>query len=93
MSLLPLSLWSCSDHKPFLSDRFDVHAYVHAILSGKTYRPDDGDEDGELERGRPTEEKERGDVSVELAKLNYGIVSCFLVQLEILCSIGDYRRT
>ncbi|CAD6576183.1 MAG: hypothetical protein TREMPRED_001604 [Tremellales sp. Tagirdzhanova-0007] len=61
------------DHKPFLSDRFDVHAYVHAILSGKTYRPDDGDEDGELERGRPTEEKERGDVSVELAKLNYGI--------------------
>ena len=62
-----------------------MHAYVNAILSGKTYRPDEGVEDGELDRGSTTREKDRGDVGVELAKLNYGIVSAFFVQLGMLC--------
>lgn len=67
------------DHRPFLSDRFDVNAYANAVLSGKTYRPDDeGDEGGSKpERNGVAEDKGRGDVSVELAMLNYGIV-CLL---------------
>lgn len=64
------------DHKPFLSERFDVHAYANAVLSGKSYRPDEDDEAGTSERGRRiAEDKERVDVGSELAKLNHGIVS------------------
>ncbi|WWC86312.1 uncharacterized protein L201_001185 [Kwoniella dendrophila CBS 6074] len=58
------------DHKPFLSDSFDVHAYANAILQGKLYRPDD-----KVEEGSKGSEKEKGDgdVGAELARLNYGI--------------------
>ncbi|WWD17827.1 hypothetical protein CI109_102270 [Kwoniella shandongensis] len=58
------------DHKPFLSDAFDVHAYANAILQGKVYRPDEP----EIEEGK-TGEKDKGDrdVGSELARLNYGI--------------------
>lgn len=85
------------DHRPFLSDRFDVHDYAKAVLEGRQYRPD---EVAEASTSASTSEKEKdvkgkgrsvdgpgkgqgqvekGDVGVELgvelAKLNYGIVS------------------
>ncbi|KAL1410659.1 hypothetical protein Q8F55_004678 [Vanrija albida] len=55
------------DHKPFLSDRFDVHDYANAVLQGRAYRPDD--EAG----GAAGRREEKGDLSVEVARLNYGI--------------------
>ncbi|OCF73876.1 hypothetical protein I204_05721 [Kwoniella mangroviensis CBS 8886] len=57
------------DHKPFLSDSFDVHAYANAILQGKVYRPDEKSEGG----SKADKEKGDGDVGAELARLNYGI--------------------
>ncbi|OCF41801.1 hypothetical protein I317_04407 [Kwoniella heveanensis CBS 569] len=59
------------DHKPFLSDSFDVHAYANAILQGQTYRPDEKTEEG---KGN-NREKSGGDADVgaELARLNFGI--------------------
>nr|ODN79109.1 hypothetical protein L203_06087 [Cryptococcus depauperatus CBS 7841] len=57
------------DHKPFLSDAFNVHAYTNAILKGQVYRPDEPDGTNKKE------DKDRGDADVgaELARLNYGI--------------------
>lgn len=88
-----------TDHKPFLSDKFDVHAYANAVLAGQVYRPDDkaASEPKSLKdnaasgsgSSKQTSVEESsvvpasssggttsggGDVSVELAKLNYGIV-------------------
>ncbi|WWC66324.1 uncharacterized protein I206_100225 [Kwoniella pini CBS 10737] len=57
------------DHKPFLSDSFDVHTYANAVLQGKVYRPDDKVEEG----SKGNKEKGDGDVGAELARLNYGI--------------------
>ncbi|KAK8865981.1 hypothetical protein IAR55_001131 [Kwoniella newhampshirensis] len=58
------------DHKPFLSDSFDVHAYANAILQGRAYRPDEP----ESEEGKRGEiDKGDRDVGSELARLNYGI--------------------
>jgi hypothetical protein len=57
-----------ADQKPFLSDRFDVHEYANAVLAGRAYRPDEPNGDAKEQT------TERGDVSTELAKLNYGIV-------------------
>jgi hypothetical protein len=75
---LPLSMAQLTpDPKPFLSDHFDVNAYANAVLSGKIYDPEapsqaEGSGSGTVKivKGR---EAERGDVGVELAKLNYGI--------------------
>lgn len=68
------------DQAPFLSDRFDVNAYANAVLAGKAYRPDDLPE--ETQAG-PSGSKAvngdavagKGDIGMELAKLNHGIVS------------------
>ncbi|WVR05941.1 hypothetical protein IAU60_002967 [Kwoniella sp. DSM 27419] len=64
-----MTIESFLDHKPFLSDSFDVHAYANAILQGKPYRPDDG---GQSSKGTG-KDKGDGDVGAELARLNYGI--------------------
>ncbi|TYJ51902.1 hypothetical protein B9479_007503 [Cryptococcus floricola] len=56
------------DHKPFLSDAFDVHAYTNAILQGRQYRPDDEENDAATEK-----DKGDSDVGSELARLNFGI--------------------
>ncbi|ORX36009.1 Golgi transport complex subunit 5-domain-containing protein [Kockovaella imperatae] len=53
------------DEGPFLSDNFDVNAYANAVLAGQNYDPD---------KPQPTKKSdEKGDVGLELAKLNYGI--------------------
>ncbi|ORY23208.1 Golgi transport complex subunit 5-domain-containing protein [Naematelia encephala] len=68
------------DHTPFLSDKFDVHAYANAALSGQVYDPDA--EDGPTVNGGSKVvvgsssrriDNEKGDVGVELARLSYGI--------------------
>jgi hypothetical protein len=65
---------SCADSTAFLSDKFDVQDYAEAVLQGRTYRPDD---EVALDKGkaRATDgQGDRGDVGVELARLNQGIV-------------------
>ena len=57
------------DQESFLSDRFDVNAYANAVLAGKVYKPDE--EDAGISQASTGE---KGDVGVELAKLNLGIV-------------------
>ncbi|WVQ85258.1 hypothetical protein IAT38_007423 [Cryptococcus sp. DSM 104549] len=64
-----MSTESFLDPKPFLSDSFDVHAYANAIIQGKTYRPDEPED----EQGKGDKDKGDGDVESELARLNYGI--------------------
>jgi hypothetical protein len=68
------------EHKPFLSDKFDVHDYANAVLHGRTYQPDG--EVGLLSSAgglappvpaSPARPKESGDLGVEVARLNYGI--------------------
>lgn len=62
------------DTTAFLSDKFDVQDYAEAVLQGRTYRPD---EEAPLDKGkgRLTDvQGDRGDVGVELARLNQGIV-------------------
>lgn len=66
------------DHQPFLSDRFDVHGYANAVLAGRAYRPDDEPDTDAKAAGKGVravgdDKGEKGDVGVELAKLNYGI--------------------
>lgn len=58
------------DHKPFLSDSFDVHSYANAILQGRQYTPDQPQQNNAKEDN----DKADPDVSAELARLNYGIV-------------------
>ncbi|KAL7424738.1 hypothetical protein Q5752_000422 [Cryptotrichosporon argae] len=76
------------DHKPFLSARFDVHEYANAVIQGRQYQPD-ADEPGSSSTalnssardvaaasgstGRRQERGEKGDLGLEVAKLNYGI--------------------
>ncbi len=67
----PLTPSVHSDHKPFLSDRFDVHDYANAVLQGRAYLPDE-EEDSPVHANR---QQEKGDLGVEVARLNYGIVS------------------
>lgn len=64
------------DPAPFLSDRFDVNAYANAVLSGQAYRPDDVEEGvpGPSSTRAKARPEEKGDVGLELAKLNHGIV-------------------
>jgi uncharacterized membrane protein YdfJ with MMPL/SSD domain len=55
-----------------------VHGYANAVLAGRAYRPDDESESDPKSgpkgvRGTADDKGERGDVGVELAKLNYGI--------------------
>nr|KIR87103.1 hypothetical protein I308_02795 [Cryptococcus tetragattii IND107] len=57
------------DHKPFLSDSFDVHSYANAILQGRQYTPDQPQQNNAKEDN----DKADPDVSAELARLNYGI--------------------
>ncbi|WVO19992.1 uncharacterized protein IAS62_001282 [Cryptococcus decagattii] len=57
------------DHKPFLSDSFDVHSYTNAVLQGRQYTPDQPQQDNAKEDN----DKADPDVSAELARLNYGI--------------------
>lgn len=75
---------TCPDHQPFLSNRFDVHDYANAVLQGRAYRPDEdesaaaalaagGAVAGPSKTGGTAGEK--GDLGVEVARLNYGIVS------------------
>ena len=84
--LLHSQLLLTSDHKPFLSEHFDVNAYANAVLSGRRYDPDaEHSEAAQLADGSAaknvstksakTKEGEKGDVGLELARLNYGIVS------------------
>ncbi|AFR97956.2 hypothetical protein C343_06110 [Cryptococcus neoformans C23] len=57
------------DHKPFLSDSFDVHSYTNAILQGRQYTPDQPQQNSTKEDN----DKADPDVGAELARLNYGI--------------------
>lgn len=59
-----------TDHKPFLSDSFDVHSYTNAILQGRQYTPDQSQQNNNKEDN----DKADLDVGAELARLNYGIV-------------------
>lgn len=75
-------LWKSSlthgpDTTAFLSNKFEVQDYAKAVLQGRPYRPDDEDESGKGKGAARASDGqgERGDVSVELAKLNQGIVS------------------
>jgi hypothetical protein len=76
-----------ADHKPFLSDKFDVNSYANAVLTGREYDPNApiaSESAGPstapaLRNGKGKEVAEKGDVGLELAKLNYGIVSDFLL--------------
>lgn len=66
-----------SETKPFLSDRFDVHDYANAVLRGATYDPDAtlaGDTRRESSAREPERREEKGDLALEVARLNYGIV-------------------
>lgn len=68
------------DTKPFLSDRFDVHDYANAVLQGKAYDPDagrprSGSTAKEGDAGPSRRQEEKGDLGLEVARLNYGIVS------------------
>lgn len=65
------------DHKPFLSDNFDVNAYANSVLSGRVYDPEASSSSEPNVGGKSTKgrEVEKGDVGVELARLSYGIVS------------------
>ncbi|GMK58813.1 hypothetical protein CspeluHIS016_0602550 [Cutaneotrichosporon spelunceum] len=66
------------DSKAFLSDRFDVHDYANAVLQGKAYNPDAGiPRSGvtakEGDPGPSRRQEEKGDLGLEVARLNYGI--------------------
>ncbi|KAI9635240.1 Golgi transport complex subunit 5-domain-containing protein [Dioszegia hungarica] len=65
------------DQAPFLSDRFDVHAYANAVLAGQAYRPDDepvqNGEASTVKAGTASTGSGKGDIGMELAKLNHGI--------------------
>ena len=65
------------DEEPFLSDHFDVNAYANAVLAGRTYDPNaDASSSQQNSKGKgKSVDGEKGDVGLELAKLNYGIVS------------------
>jgi hypothetical protein len=61
-----------------LSDKFDVNTYANAILAGKIYDPESptfAEGSGSYKNGK-ARDTEKGDVGVELARLNYGIVRC-----------------
>lgn len=65
------------DQKPFLSDKFDVNSYANAVLSGKIYDPESpsfAEGSGSNTANSKSRDTEKGDVGVELARLNYGIV-------------------
>jgi hypothetical protein len=66
-----------ADHKPFLSDNFDVNSYANAVLSGRVYDPEASTSSEPNGTAKPMKgrEVEKGDVGVELARLSYGIVS------------------
>ena len=52
-----------------------MNDYANAVLSGRQYRPDDEKASGSGIGKQKAEEKAAlGDVGVELARLNYGIV-------------------
>ncbi|BEJ14338.1 hypothetical protein CspHIS471_0401050 [Cutaneotrichosporon sp. HIS471] len=66
------------DTKAFLSDRFDVHDYANAVLQGKAYDPDagilrSGSTAKEGDAGQSRRQEEKGDLGLEVARLNYGI--------------------
>lgn len=46
-----------------------MHDYANAVLQGRAYLPDEEDEYA------VSRQKEKGDLGVEVARLNYGIVS------------------
>ncbi len=83
LSLVRAALSSVSltpDTKQFLSDRFDVHDYANAVLQGKAYDPDagrprSGSTAKEGDAGPSRRQEEKGDLGLEVARLNYGIVS------------------
>jgi hypothetical protein len=55
-----------------------VHGYANAVLAGRAYRPDDEPDTDAKAAGKGVravgdDKGEKGDVGVELAKLNYGI--------------------
>jgi len=47
-----------------------VHDYANAVLQGRAYLPDEEDE-----HAAQVSRQEKGDLGVEVARLNYGIVS------------------
>jgi hypothetical protein len=73
------------DQAPFLSDKFDVHAYANAVLAGQAYRPDDepvqNGEGSAVKAGTASSGSGKGDIGMELAKLNHGIVSSYRVRM------------
>jgi hypothetical protein len=85
------------DHAPFLSDRFDVNAYANAVLAGRSYRPDDLPDTEDMDANgskavRADAAGAQGDIGMELAKLNHGIVSTFSVCLPEttrLCLVAE----
>ena len=67
-----------TDHKPFLSDNFDVNSYANSVLSGRAYDPEastSSEPNSTAPKVMKGSEVEKGDVGVELARLSYGIVS------------------
>jgi hypothetical protein len=60
------------DHKPFLSDNFNVHDYANATIAGRTYDPDGLK--GDAIQGERDDSDTIGDTGAALARLNQGIV-------------------
>ena len=90
------------DEEAFLSDKFDVSAYANAVLAGKPYQPDKEDEVATITgkdkgKGESVDAAvgggtgEKGDLGVELAKLNYGIVSALCLQ-SLALMLREFRR-
>lgn len=68
-------LLTSSDSTAFLSDKFDVQDYAEAVLQGRPYRPDEQVTRNKGKSKATDSQGDRGDVGVELARLNQGIVS------------------
>jgi hypothetical protein len=78
------------DTAAFLSERFDVQDYAEAVLQGRPYRPDDEPVQDKGKARATDGQGNRGDVGVELARLNQGIVSKFQ-RLSLLAADGPRK--
>lgn len=96
-----------TDYTPFGSTKFDATAYANAVLAGETYN---ADEPPPLQPKAGVDSKEaatkvdsterpggltvKGDVSVALAKLNYGIEDIDRqIRSEVSRSMTTTRKT
>lgn len=72
---LPRLTTLLADTKSFLSPSFDPNAYANAVLSGTRYTPDTSSALADQPVAGPSRRAEaKGDVGLELARLNHGIV-------------------